>query len=108
MSNKHSETHWGKWILDRARVVGLLSHEAIASAVGCSPNHIHRFIAMNEPPKLMSLRINYWLCVALCTTPGTLFHRYLHLKPEDAPILDEKNGVGRCCFWRPKKHDQAA
>jgi hypothetical protein len=78
--------HWGDWVAQRARAVGIRRQKDLAEAVGCSEDQMSRWVQMRRPPARMRKGFDKSLARVLKTTPQKLFIDYATIAPEDASV----------------------
>ena len=83
--------HWGNWLRERSRAVGILRLADLAGEIGCTPNQLSRWLASVSPPARMLKGFDCALARALKTDRRTLFSGFAQVDPSDAPVLDEPN-----------------
>jgi hypothetical protein len=81
------EMHWGDWLKDRARRLGIARLRDLAPVVGCAKSQLFRWLEMEKPPERISKGFDRKLAAALKTDPETLFYRWRYTSPVDAPII---------------------
>jgi len=81
------DKHWGRWVKERALVVGFRGNKSFVSAVGCQRKILSMWLDRDTPPREMRKGFDVALCRALKTDGKTLFNDYVNVTPESAPIV---------------------
>jgi hypothetical protein len=89
-----AEVHWGSWIKARARHVGFRNFGTLASAIGCTPESVSRWFALEDSPERCRSQFDAALCRVLRTDAFTLFTNFRNIAPTAAPVLDPSPAAG--------------
>lgn len=79
---------WGEWIDRRRRFVGIATQVRLADLIGCSRQHMAKWLGMDDAP--VSLRRGYDVALArmLRTDRFTLLTGWREITPEQSPLVD--------------------
>lgn len=83
-----STDHWGKWIEERARFLGLNSRASLARAMKLSERHVNRLVDSAKPPRLQKKTMDA-LSRVLCMSDVYVRSGHLVWPPDEIPVVGE-------------------
>jgi hypothetical protein len=76
-----SEKHWGKWVVDRSRLLGFRSQKELAAEIGCTEEQLSRWVQLRVPPAQMRKGFDRLLAATLELPRETLFVKWEEMDP---------------------------